>query len=223
MTEQEKRVKLGSIHYDFEDLRELERVLTEDEEVSNYSVTIHEEDGSRQLNTVADLKDSRNMPDEVRDFYASTRVNAGRISVTANDQKGIHVATITGDRDWVLKKKAEIEEFARLRRDWFGSKKFYLTVFQSLAAGFLLALYQEQLTAIFVSFYYYDAALETHLTAAGIILFIVFLQFAKSMYPFVAIEIEPGGLRYKKLIGYASGISTLILSLGAILQIIHLL
>lgn len=223
MPDRKKEVDLRSVHYEIEDLRELESILTDGEKVTRYSLSIKEKDGSQEFDSVDDVVESRNLPDEVRDFSLSVCTNSGRVRVNADDRHNFHKATISGDGDWVLQKKAELKEFTNLREDWLGNKRSIFTILQATAFGGLLGVYQEQLTAVFVSFYHYDAPLKTDLIAVGIILLIGFLQLTKTAYPFVALEIESGGLRYKKWLGYASSLSTGILTVGVILEFSQLI
>lgn len=108
---------LPSIHLEEDDLTDIEQVFRDGETDSVIEFKLHNGPFTYEYSTTKGILSDNTLPDFVKSFELTLESKKGKVKITANEEDHDIILWISGERDWVKRKKDHIEDFFEHRGD----------------------------------------------------------------------------------------------------------
>jgi hypothetical protein len=147
---------LPSMHLTGDDLKEIEGILREDSTNPDFTFTISDGGFTYSLTSTEDFVDKADYPDKATEYVMKMKCEEGKISINGNNTFSGGNLRITGEADWVHKKKRQLASA-------LNSKKNFLRTYSTKIIGGLYAV--EVLGWLYFSFLSAGSSTEVSVSA----------------------------------------------------------
>ncbi|USZ67171.1 hypothetical protein NGM10_10555 [Halorussus salilacus] len=125
------QANLPSIHFEEDDLADIEELLRQNGENSEIELKIHNGQFTYEYSNTDEVLADNTLPDFVHSFEFTAESDDGKIKITADEDENEIKLWISGKQGWVRRKQSQIEDYFDHRGDkirTFVEKRLAITV-----------------------------------------------------------------------------------------------